>query len=511
MEKLRPSSYFILLSCTLVVVDLTFSAFYILISGNASSALEKLVLSVFFLVIVNIAVGLWLFKNIRKQEAGIITSQAELSAQIRNLPVKNAAWVFSLMLVYKLVSVSLGNYVLETAAPTQDMLPTLYTAALWFSLLYAFQFSLFAYFIGIAVSIHTRSWFFRCHNLEIHSGSDRLLLRLLMGMFAIIIIPSALILTDVWFFEDVRVLQGLSTKQAILLDVLAMLVAAAVSVFFTCRSFTIPLQNIRDAIEQTSFGSNTTRALVLTDDEIGVVADSFNNMMGKINERKFIVETFGRYVPETVAAALIRNKGEYKPQYRLATILYTDLANFTAICEQLPPDEIASLLNEYFALLTPIINKHGGIVNQFQGDAMLVTYNVPARDKDHADGALLTAVEIQEALAEHVFKAGHKMSTRIGINTGKVFAGIVGGKDRLNYTVHGDAVNVAARLEDLNKEYDSSILLSKATKLLLGESTRERVHLTPMGKLKVRGKSNGIRVFQASSAAMAFRATGTDL
>jgi len=503
MESLRPSSYFILLSCTLLVVDITFSSFYMLISGNASSVLETFALSFLFLVVVNISVGLWLFKNIRKQEAGITTSKAELASHIQKLPVRNAAWVFMLMLVYTLCSFSIGNFVLESAAPSEDMFAAIYASALWFSLLYAFQFALFAYFIGIAVSIHTRSWFYRRYNLEIPSGSNRLLLRLLMGMFAIIVIPSALILTDVWFMEEIRKLQGLSTKQAILLDVLAMLVAATVSVFFTCRSFTIPLQNIRNAMEQTSAGRDAARALVLTDDEIGVVADSFNNMMGKINERKFIADTFGRYVPETVAAAIIKNKGEYKPQNRLATILYTDIVGFTSLCEQLPPDEIASLLNEYFALLTAIINKHGGIVNQFQGDAMLVTYNVPARDKNHADGALLTAVEIQETLAEHVFRSKYKMPTRIGINTGRVFAGIVGGKDRLNYTVHGDAVNVAARLEYLNKEYNSSILLSKATKLLLGEKIRERIRLTPMGKINVRGKKNEIRVFSASSEAMA--------
>ena len=80
---------------------------------------------------------------------------------------------------------------------------------------------------------------------------------------------------------------------------------------------------------------------------------------------------------------------------------------------------------------------------------MLVTYNVPAMDENHADGALSTAVEIQETLSDHVFRSRYKMPTRIGINTGKVFAGIVGGKDRLNYTVHGDAVNIAARLEHL--------------------------------------------------------------
>lgn len=499
---MRPGIYFILLSSTLLIVDLTFSTLYILISGNSSLVLQTFALSFFFLVIINISGGLLLFKNIRKQETGVNAIHGDLSSNIQKLPVKNAIWVFILTLIYTLCSISIGNFLLETAEPKNSMLSTLYAAALWFSLLYAFQFALYAYFIGIAVSIHTRSWFNHKYNLEIASGSSFLVLRLLMGMFAIIVIPSALILTDVWFFEDVRKLQGLSTKQAILLDVLSMVVAATVSVFFICRSLTIPLQNIRNAMEQTSSGSNSARALVLTDDEIGVVADSFNNMMGKINERKFIAETFGRYVPEAVAASIIENKGEYKPQYRLATILYTDIAGFTSLCEKLPPDEIASLLNEYFALLTAIINKHGGIINQFQGDAMLVTYNVPAMDENHADDALLTAVEIQETLSGHIFRSRFKMPTRIGINTGKVFAGVVGGQDRLNYTVHGDAVNIAARLESLNKEYNTSILISKATRLLLGENIREKIQLTPMGKLNVRGKANEVRVFSASSAAM---------
>jgi len=239
MESLRPGLYFVLLSCTLLVVDITFSTFYIVISGNTSSVLQTFSLSFLFLFVINISVGLLLFKNIRKQEAGINADQGDLASHIQELPVKNAIWVFVLTLVYTLYSISMGNFLLETAAPPEGMFATLYFAALWFSLLYALQFALYAYFIGIAVSIHTRSWFNRKHNLEIASGSSFLVLRLLMGMFAIIIIPSALILTDVWLFEDVRKLQGLSTKQAILLDVLSVLVAATVSVFFTCRSITI--------------------------------------------------------------------------------------------------------------------------------------------------------------------------------------------------------------------------------------------------------------------------------
>ena len=495
MKSLRPSFHFIILSCTLLLVDITFSTFYFVISGNTSSIFQTFILSLFFLGIINITGGLWLFRNIRKQELGDDIDKEKLSRHIQNLPVKNVIWVFFLTLTYVLISLSMGNFLLEGTTPDESLNTTLFLAVIWFALLYALQFSLYAYFIGIATSIHTRNWFHRVHKLETPSGSHRLVLRLLMGMFAIILIPSNLILTDVWYLEEIRRLQGLTTKQAILLDVLSMLVAAVVSVFFICRSITLPLQNIRDAMEQTSSGNKTVPAVVLTEDEIGVVASSFNKMMVKINERKFIAETFGRYVPEAVAATIIKNKGKYKPQYRLATILYTDIVGFTSLCEDLQPDDIASLLNEYFELLTAIINKHGGIINQFQGDAMLITYNVPAKNENHAEDALLTAIEIQETLSTRLFKSIYRMPTRIGINTGKVFAGTVGGKDRLNYTVHGDAVNVAARLENLNKEHGTSILISKATKLLISESLKERLQLIPIGKLQVRGKTNNIRVY----------------
>ena len=211
-------------------------------------------------------------------------------------------------------------------------------------------------------------------------------------------------------------------------------------------------------------GNLDARAPILTDDEIGSLANNFNKMVDQVKDRDFIKETFGRYVPEAVATAILENKGEFMAQHRLATILYTDIQGFTTICESLSPDGVINLLNEYFSLLYDVINKHGGVVNQFQGDAMLVTFNIPVSIKDHAADAVLTAIEIQHALADHIFCHGEKMVTRIGVNTGNVVAGSVGAHERLNYTVHGDAVNIAARLEGLNKKFGSLILVSEETK-----------------------------------------------
>jgi adenylate cyclase len=243
-------------------------------------------------------------------------------------------------------------------------------------------------------------------------------------------------------------------------------------------------------------GKLDTRAAILTDDEIGSLANNFNGMMEQLQDREFIKETFGRYVPESVASIILENKGEFKAQHRLATILFTDIQNFTSICEGLSPDGVIDLLNEYFSMLVNIIGKRGGVVNQFQGDAMLVTFNIPVEDMYHAADAVQTAMEIQQALAGHIFCHGEYMVTRIGINTGNVVAGSVGADDRLNYTVHGDAVNVAARLEGLNKEFGSRILVSEETKERAEAALEPGISFLEKGEMAIRGKIEPVKVFE---------------
>ena len=141
------------------------------------------------------------------------------------------------------------------------------------------------------------------------------------------------------------------------------------------------------------------------------------------------------------------------------------------------------MLNEYFAVVLEPIRSHGGIVNQFQGDAMLVTYNVPVEDPRHADHAVRSAIDIQTLLVEQRF-AGVRLRTRIGINTGPIVAGNVGTGDRLHYTVHGDAVNVAAKLEQLNKAHDTHTLISEATVAVL----QDDYPIKRLGDIQIHGK-----------------------
>ena len=198
---------------------------------------------------------------------------------------------------------------------------------------------------------------------------------------------------------------------------------------------------------------------------------------------------FGRFVPQAIADLMIQDKGALNPLERTATVLFVDLAGFTRLTESKGPRVIVDILNQYFDRVTAIIGEHGGVVTQFQGDAVLATFNVPVEDNEHAKNALKAARAILAAVENERF-AGEHLSIRIGLNTGPVIAGNVGGGGRQSYTVHGDAVNLAARLEALNKDHDTKILLSGEFARFTGETGLLRV-----GETDIRGLSEPVALY----------------
>lgn len=223
--------------------------------------------------------------------------------------------------------------------------------------------------------------------------------------------------------------------------------------------------------------------------ELDEAATAFNRMIQGLRERNLIRDLFGRYVPEAVANALVRDHGGLTPQSAVATVLFTDLAGFTAMSEKLEPSAIVEVLNSFFSAMVEIIEGHGGVVTQFQGDAILAIFNVPVADPDHARKAVQAAIDMQRTVAAQTF-AGQRLSCRIGINTGELVAGSVGASGRLSYTVHGDAVNIAARLEQLNKDYGTQTLISGATAACV-----EGFPLRAMGAVPVRGKAERVALY----------------
>ncbi|TCO80571.1 adenylate cyclase [Plasticicumulans lactativorans] len=197
-----------------------------------------------------------------------------------------------------------------------------------------------------------------------------------------------------------------------------------------------------------------------------------------------------RFLPMAVAvriAAAAERPETGAGELRPATILFLDVEGFTSLAEALAPTRLIALLNEVFQAVVEPIERHGGVVDQFIGDAVMATFNLPQALPDHAACACRAALEVQALLERRRFGDGVRLRARIGINSGVVVGGLVGAGERLAYTVYGDAVNLAARLEPLNKDYDTRILVSEATRRAAGDPAG--LAFRPVGEVQVRGRT----------------------
>ncbi|WP_053005732.1 adenylate/guanylate cyclase domain-containing protein [Kiloniella spongiae] len=206
-------------------------------------------------------------------------------------------------------------------------------------------------------------------------------------------------------------------------------------------------------------------------------------------DRQSITGIFGRFVPEPIVEAMINDQGLLAPLEREATILFADVVGFTSLTERLGPAKTVDVLNRYFDEMTDIIMENNGIVATFHGDAILAIFNVPLEDPKHAEHALNAAQAMLKRVEQDGF-AGEKLSIRIGINTGSVVAGNVGGGGRQSYTVYGDAVNLAARLEALAKEKRQPLLVSGHTHTKLTAP-----NLCLHGETTVRGQTQPVEFY----------------
>jgi adenylate cyclase len=209
-----------------------------------------------------------------------------------------------------------------------------------------------------------------------------------------------------------------------------------------------------------------------------------------------------RFVPDAVArqAAASDHLSAGDGEVREATIFFSDIENFTTLSESLDPAALIKVLNEYFTLVTEPIERHGGVINQYQGDAILASFNLPNPLDNHAGAAIEAALAIQRLLHDHRFGDGMRIASRVGINSGVVIGGLVGNQNRLAYTLHGDEVNLAARLEQLNKELGTRIVVSARTRELAHDTTAV---FESKGEHQVRGRNAPVQVYAVRAAASA--------
>ncbi len=222
------------------------------------------------------------------------------------------------------------------------------------------------------------------------------------------------------------------------------------------------------------------------------------NYMHEGKQRRFIKHSFKHYLSPHVIEELIRNpdKLQLGGDRKELTIFFSDLQGFTAISENLDPDQLIQLLNDYLSAMTDIILEENGTIDKYEGDAIIAFWNAPLETPDHAVRAVSAALRCQKRLAEMrpLFReqCGHDMYMRIGVNSGPAVVGNMGSSNRFDYSMLGDAVNLAARLEGANKQFDSYTMISESTHALLGNAFFCR----ELARLTVVGRKEAVRVYE---------------
>jgi class 3 adenylate cyclase len=255
-----------------------------------------------------------------------------------------------------------------------------------------------------------------------------------------------------------------------------------------------PLDDLLRGTRRVARGEYGVRLTLTTDDEFGELVQSFNAMQAGLLERERLHAAFGSYVDPALAQRLLSQGDDlFDGEEVEVTVFFADVRDFTPYAEQATPREAVERLNALFALVVPVLRDHQGHANKFLGDGVLAVFGVPELVADHADHALAAALEIQ-ARVRSTF--GDSMRLGIGINTGRVLAGTVGGGGKLEFTLIGDAVNVAARVEQVTKQTGDPILLTQATRDALGAGGPA---LQPRGSFTLKGKAAATALFAVPS------------
>ncbi len=235
---------------------------------------------------------------------------------------------------------------------------------------------------------------------------------------------------------------------------------------------------------------------VRTGDELEKLASGFNRMVDGLKERDKLRSTFGKYMTATVMEHLLAGKVALGGESLRVTVLFTDIRSFTTISERMDPQQLVALLNEYFTEMVGIVMQEDGVVDKYIGDAIMAVFGAPVPKPVDAVNAVRSAVRMRGALANLnrrlEARGAPTLRTGIGIHTGDVVAGNIGSEKRMEYTVIGDAVNVAARLETSTKDLGANILISDDT----FELTKGIVDARRIGEITVKGRQQPVLMYE---------------
>ena len=270
------------------------------------------------------------------------------------------------------------------------------------------------------------------------------------------------------------------------------LILSVLAVIYLSRSMTNPISSLAEAVKRIGEGNYDESVRIKSRDELGQFADSVNPMASGLQEKERVRDLLDKVVSQQIAEELLSNPVELGGEDRTATILFPDIRGFTSYCEDLPPQKVLGELNKVLSCISDIVEAHNGVVDKFQGDAVMALFGAPVSSKNDAANAMAAGLEIISAVGS----AENPLSACVGINTGLVVAGNLGSANRLNYSVIGDAVNLAARLESLTRLYNVANIVSAASM-----SAAPGFVYRELDEVQVVGKNRSVSIYELVGAA----------
>jgi adenylate cyclase len=316
------------------------------------------------------------------------------------------------------------------------------------------------------------------------------------GAFTRLSVGNAAVVTTVPYdlvFEGVAA----TTRRNIYLTA-AVLCFSVLFIWFFSKTISGPLKTLARAAGKIKNGEFDIELVSKSRDEIGLLTESFVEMSRGLAERERLKDAFGRFTNKEIAERAMRGELALGGESKLATIFFSDIRAFTAISEKLTPHEVVEFLNQYMTEMVDCVEETGGVVDKFIGDAVMAVWGAPVSAGSAGADALAcvtAALMMRAALLDfNEGRGGDKkplINIGCGINTGDIIAGQIGSSRRMEYTVIGDAVNLASRTEALNKPFHTDILITENTHALIGEAliTEE------MPPVSVKGKEKPVRMF----------------
>jgi adenylate cyclase len=277
------------------------------------------------------------------------------------------------------------------------------------------------------------------------------------------------------------------------------IVISVLAALILSRRITSPLDKIITGVEKVKTGNFDFKLDLKTGDEFQLFSETFNEMVESLKERDLVKEAFGKYVSNQVLDEILNGKVALGGEMKNITVLFSDIRDFTKLSSKMEPAKVVKFLNDYFSSMVDVVFKHGGSIDKFLGDGLMALFGAPISYHDSARRAVDAAIEMRIKLSEinvrRELEGENPIDIGVSLHTGECIVGNIGTQQKMEYTAVGDVVNITSRLEELNKEFKTHVIITEATY----QHVADFVKVRPLPEVQIRGRSEAIRIYEVLS------------